>query len=592
MAHRLLNCSPLYAAALFSCVLHASDAEALIVVDGQIVPSWPEQEVQPPRSVAALRIGEESFYAAPRGELWGLTLLVDFSDQPPTFSVEEVRAWLDDLNYTEDNHDGGVRDYYLDVSNGVIDLRNEVFGYYRAQHPKSYYESQPGYSGAGELIEEMIDYFDDEVDFSLYDNDGDGRTESISVLYAGPSVTFGQGLWPHSGGTNRTADGVRVARYNMTQLGDALDNYVFAHETGHMVFGWPDLYGFGDYCIMGNRISTINPVGINDFFRADQGWIPTQEVDMNTPALYVARPNGTAYFYRNPSVPGELFLWSNVQDTGRFRPLDGGGLFLLHFDNRIGLNEPPKPLALAVVQADGLDQLGTTTWPSPGHDPNDYFYQGNNDEFSDATTPRASWNDGSPSGLRVHAISANGPEMTFAVGEGEAPSTPEPELDPIGGGGMGGASSGGMGGESQEPGGAAGEANDGGRGGASGDGPRDDDESGGQGGAAGDGSVAGSDGDGDASAGTTGTAGTAGDGAAVPPPTGSAGIGGAAPQPVPAPTAAAGASSLAGDAAGANDAGCSCRAAGAQREAPNAAAVISLAVLALFRRRRGARQCT
>lgn len=448
------------ALALACASLGASDAHALIVWNGQIVSAWPDAAP----GAASFRLGEGSFYRAPKGETLGLTLLVDFSDQAPAFTADEIRAWLDDLNYTEGNHNGGVRDYYRDVSNGVLDLRNEVFGFYRAQHPKSHYEGGSGYSGATELLAEMIEYFDDTVDFSRYDNDGDGRTDAVSVIYAGPSETYGQGLWPHAGSTNHTVDGVRVSRYMMTQLGNELDNYVFAHETGHMLFDWPDLYGFGDYCIMGNRISTLNPVGINDFFRADQGWIPVVDVEMSRPALYVARPNGAAYRYVNLEEPDELFLWSNVQNSGRFAPLRGGGLLLLHFDGRIRVNNPPDPLALAVVQADGLNELDGTTWPMPGNDPNDYFFEGNNDEFSDTTNPRAAWNDGAGSGLRIHAISANDAEMTFAVGEGDAPTTPEPEPDPVGPVGAGGEATGGTSGSggSQVNAGAPGEEMDGG----------------------------------------------------------------------------------------------------------------------------------
>lgn len=425
-----------HALLLASASLVAGEAQGLIVWNGQIVPAWPEEA----RSDAAAFMSGSGFYRAPKGETFGLTLLVDFSDQEPAFTPDEIRAWLDDLDYTEDGRNGGVRDYYLDVSNGLLDLRNEVFGFYRAQHPKSHYEMGPGYAGASELVAEMIEAFDDTVDFSRYDNDGDGRTDAVSIIYAGPSETFGQGLWPHAGSTNHSADGVRISRYMMTQLGNDLDTYVFAHETGHMLFDWPDLYGFGDYCIMGNRISTLNPVGINDFFRADQNWIPVVDVDRDQPALYVARPNGAAYRFVNPSEPDELFLWSNVQNSGRFAPLRGGGLLLLHFDRRRRTNDPPNPLALAVVQADGMDELGGTTWPMPGNDPADYFFDGNNDEFSDTTNPSAAWNDGSDSGLRIHAISENGPQMTFAVGEGQAPTTPEPEPPPVGtaSGGAGG----------------------------------------------------------------------------------------------------------------------------------------------------------
>jgi MYXO-CTERM domain-containing protein len=187
-----------------------------------------------------------------------------------------------------------------------------------------------------------------------------------------------------------------------------------------MLFGWPDLYGFGDYCLMGNATAPTNPAGINDFFRADQGWIPAVDIEAGTNASYVAGVNGAGYRFVNPNNDKELFFWSNVQPQNRWSVLRGGGLLFLHYDGTIRGNDPPNPLQLAVVQADGKKDLDKTTWPAPGSDPNDFFRSGARAEFSPSTTPSSSWNNGSASGLRVHSITAGGTEMTFSVGTGVA----------------------------------------------------------------------------------------------------------------------------------------------------------------------------
>jgi MYXO-CTERM domain-containing protein len=208
-----------------------------------------------------------------------------------------------------------------------------------------------------------------------------------------------------------------------------------------MLFGWPDLYGFGNYCIMGNASDMKNPVGINDFYRADQGWIPIIDIDESTNVRYRAVPDAGGYRYLNPNRPDEAFFWSNVQATNRWSTLRGSGLVLLHFDYAIRNNDPPNPLSLAVVQADGLRELDETQWPSPGSDAEDFFHSETNTEFSSTTVPASLWNDGSESGLRIYEISADGTEMTFAVGHG----TPDPGVAGAGGvGGVGGI--GGMGG--------------------------------------------------------------------------------------------------------------------------------------------------
>ena len=129
-----------------------------IVYQGKRVQEWPE-EARPTftgskasasssglaRAVATQTKGH---YAAPKGKIYSLTLLVDFSDKAAPVTVSEVEDWLNKEGFNRDGCNGSVRDYYLDVSNGQLDLTNEVYGWYRAKHPKSWYEGLQGYSGS------------------------------------------------------------------------------------------------------------------------------------------------------------------------------------------------------------------------------------------------------------------------------------------------------------------------------------------------------------------------------------------------------------------------------------------------------------
>jgi M6 family metalloprotease-like protein len=417
--------------------LLAAPASALIVVDGKIVPEWPEQSQRAAPKTAAQVIGGYGFYPDPKGVVHGLTLLVDFSDASPAFSAEEVEAWLNQPGFSEDGLNGSVRDYFFENSNGAVDFQNQVVGFYRARQPKSYYEGGNGYARASELVSELLAAVDDEVDFALFDNDADGRTEAISIVYAGKADTWGQGLWPHSGSINQMRDGVRLTRYQMTAMEDRFVLYTFVHEVGHMLFGWPDLYGFGNYCVMGNASHQANPVGINDFYRADQGWIPSIDITAQTNGRFYANVNAGGYRYVNPEKPEEIFFWSNVQNTDRWSSLRGNGLVVLHFDGDIRTNEPPNPLSLAVVQADGERELDRTMWPEPGSEQADFYVAGGNAELSASTNPSSAWNDESASGLRLYEVSASAESMTFAVGTG----TPDPGIG--GAGGTGGVVAGG-----------------------------------------------------------------------------------------------------------------------------------------------------
>jgi len=395
-----------------------SSAQATIVWEGKEVPAWPDLQPSADSSKQFALLGPIHLFPHPTGVIKGLVLLVDFSDTPATLSKDEIDAWLNTKGYNKYGLTGSIRDYYLGQSNNVVDYQNEVHGYYRAKQPKSYYDGGTSYTRADELWAEVVTAMDAEIDFSLFDNDKDGKTEAISLLYAGGEGTFGQGLWPHASSSNTKKDGVTLNRYMMTALHTQPTNYVFAHESGHMLFGWPDLYGVGDYCIMANRDADTNPVGINDMFRVDQGWLDVVDIDSSTNATYTTAPDAPAYRYVNSARTSEYFLWSNVQPTQEWVSIKGGGILLWHFDNSISANSPPATLKLAVVQGGGTRILSATTWPSPGTAATDFFYKGNNSEFSATTKPASSWNNGSASGLRIYDIGANGPQMNFSVGTG------------------------------------------------------------------------------------------------------------------------------------------------------------------------------
>ena len=409
-------------------------ALADIVYQGKRVQEWPAEAMPtfdnsrgaPQRALMkTTAVTTKSHYAAPKGKIYSLTLLVDFSDQAAPVTVSEVEEWLNKEGFNRDGCNGSVRDYYLDVSNGQLDLVNEVYGWYRAKHPKSWYEGLQGYSGSDSLMKEVFAYFDSQVDFSRYDNDKDGTTEAINIVYAGPGQTWGQGLWPHSGWSNERRDGVKLTHHQMTDMPGKFSIYVFVHESGHMIFGWPDLYWYGDYCTMGNRANDLNPVAINDFYRADQGWIPfvditSEDVD-NVTSLEVSKPGEFCYRYKNPNRPDkEGLVWSYVQNKGRNKILAGSGLLMQHYDFSIEGNSASDKLGLRIVHASAAGKSSdavTDQWPSPGSTSNTFFKSGTYAEFSDDAYPAIRWYNGSKTGLKITGIGTPGETLTFCIGE-------------------------------------------------------------------------------------------------------------------------------------------------------------------------------
>ena len=415
---------------LFLCLLSQTLPTTLfadIVWQGKRVQSWPEEAMPTFNNVAQTRAlmkttatTTQSHYAAPKGKIYSLTLLVDFSDKAAPVTVSEVEDWLNKEGFNRDGCNGSVRDYYLDVSNGQLDLVNEVYGWYRAKHPKSWYESLPGYTGSDSLMKEVFAYFDSQVDFSRYDNDKDGTTEAINIVYAGAGETWGQGLWPHSGWSNERRDGVKLTHHQMTDMPGKFSIYVFVHESGHMIFGWPDLYWYGDYCTMGNRANDLNPVAINDFFRADQGWIPFVDITSDDVSLETTKPGEVCYRYKNPARPNqEGLVWSYVRNTGRDKVLAGSGLLMQHYDFSIEGNSASDKLGLRIVHANAAGKSSDNPgdqWPSPGSTANTFFKSGTYAQFSDDAYPAIRWYNGSKTGLKITDIGTPGETLTFCIG--------------------------------------------------------------------------------------------------------------------------------------------------------------------------------
>ncbi|MCQ2101857.1 MAG: M6 family metalloprotease domain-containing protein [Fibrobacter sp.] len=424
---------------IFGCSVLALFGTSLadIVYQGKRVQSWPAGTITKfdnTRGSKMMRAPatETSHYSAPKGKIYGLTLLVDFSDQPAPVTVDEISDWLNKEGFNRDGCKGSVRDYYLDVSNGQLDFTNEVFGWYRAKHPKSYYEGLEGYSGSDVLVKEIFEYFDPQVDYSRYDNDKDGITEAINIVYAGPGLTWGQGLWPHAGWSSEKRDGVLLQKHQMTDMPGKFSIYVFIHENGHMVFGWPDLYWYGDYCTMGNRANDWNPIAINDFYRADQGWIPFVDVSADDIGKISTTAGEKCFRFKNPSRPSkEGLVWSYVKNEGRNASLKGSGLLMQHYDFSIGANSAANALGLRIVHADSKGNSSdpeNDQWPSPGSRAS-AFFNASYSAFSDDLYPAIRWYSGAKTGLNFTDVSVNGNSISFCLG-GDCSTTADSSGNP------------------------------------------------------------------------------------------------------------------------------------------------------------------
>lgn len=288
----------------------------------------------------------------------GLVLLVDFTDK--SFQSNNKLADFDSLmnavNYTYNGAYGSVRRYFQDQSNGQYNPHFDVVGPIHLPHTVAYYgtnaTSGPAKGSDRYLADFVIDacmaadsLFD--VDFTQYDNDGDGNVDFIYIIYAGYGEADGGGattIWPHNfslvsalyyGLTNQEEYYVNSGSDYNLPLFDGLyvDNYAcsmemkysyydpkrtgigcVAHEFGH-VLGLPDLY---DTSYGTNYSNGYTP---SDWDIMDGG---SYNNDMNTP------PNYSVYekYYLGWVEPELLAGYvtnegDTVREYSRTLPVDG-----------------------------------------------------------------------------------------------------------------------------------------------------------------------------------------------------------------------------------------------------------------------------
>jgi M6 family metalloprotease-like protein len=409
----------------------------------RISPAFAKAKIAANRAVAAAGEAEARAAMVSRGAMRlqpacggavrGIVLLVDFSDEPWTIPPANVDNYCNQVGYTGYGNNGSIRDYFSDVSDGNLTYTNFVpTAYYRAAHPKTYYEDPGisfGYRGRELVLEALADLDDQGFDFSQYDSNGDGYVDAVNCFYAGyRGSVWAEGLWPHSWVVNFSADGVQTYKYQITDLQNSLTLRTFCHENGHMLCYWPDLYdydppgpedsaGVGKFCIMCAGTSSTNPQQPCAYMKYISGWATTTILATPQTGLSVPSDFNAVYKYEHPSLANEYYLIENRQQTGRDSGLPDAGLAIWHVDE-FGSNDLQdmtfaRHYLVTLVQADGNWDLehnvnigdSTDLWSSPGYT-----------ECTSDSYPNTNWWNGSASNLFVTGISASGAVMTFDFG--------------------------------------------------------------------------------------------------------------------------------------------------------------------------------
>ena len=353
------------------------------------------------------------------GNIKGLCIVVDFSDEIGTLPMAEFDNFCNDLAYNNFGNTGSLRKFYKDISGGLVDYQNVVYGYFRAPLTFAEYDAMPYAQGAKQILGLALNWIATTgFDFSTLSVNPDGSIQAINLMYTGNPPNWAQGMWFHKGNyTGFSSNGVFSNDYNCSPANNPLTLATVAHENGHMICKWPDTYkydnlsgpdGIGSFDLMCWFGSSTDPVPPNPLFRSNVGWGKVVDVT-NFNGLNTDTANSmTCYRFRNLNDTNEFFLLENRLKTGRSASIPDEGLTIWHID-RNGNNQTTHH-EVWLEHADN----------NYSSESNACFSSAFNPEYSYSTTPGSNFYNGNPSGLRVWDIGAVTNNMTYKLGRGTA----------------------------------------------------------------------------------------------------------------------------------------------------------------------------
>ena len=444
----------------------------------QAVPLPSEAELTARRNRNPRRIAQQQqvggeLNLAPRG----LIILVNFTDLKFTTDIAEIDSMINGLNYTRNysykywghtyniTSSGSARQYFHDNSRGLYNPVFDVVGPVELSNKYSYYggNNAQGYDKhAEDMIKEACELVDDEVDFTLYDNDDDdgNKVDFVYVIYAGYSESDGAGkdyIWPHNyhlsySGITCKVDGKRVDNYacssELSYTSKQHDGIgTFCHEFSH-VLGLPDLYAtndathktmgawdildYGPYNNDGNT-----PPGYSAYERFYMGWLtPTlinSECNVQLPALHTSNAavilteTGEHNLVGLSPNPTTFFILENRQNKSWDEYLPGHGMLVTKIKYSKSkwsgntVNNTKSSMGVDIIEADGEAPTYSTT-SNNGYigKPGDAYPKGA-DAFTDLE-PYQVTDIQEVDGIIYFKVNGGGEEIILAVDDVEQPT--------------------------------------------------------------------------------------------------------------------------------------------------------------------------
>ena len=232
--------------------LAEKQADGSFIVTAEQAPT-PEQRAARRAARMPQKVGQPNL--APRG----LVILASYQDV--AIADYNTQAAIDSMmnlfGYDYHGSTGSASEYFSDQSNGQYVPVFDVVGPVTLPNNRAYYGRNTGGDGTDvnprQMIVDACKLVDDQVDFTLYNNDGDNLIDFVYVIYAGIGEndrnSVSDAVWAHNNSAasmNCWLDGLKLSNYACSGDidGITLDRNgigVVCHEFGHVI-GLPDYY--------------------------------------------------------------------------------------------------------------------------------------------------------------------------------------------------------------------------------------------------------------------------------------------------------------------------------------------------------------
>ena len=324
--------------------------------------------------------------------------------------VETFQSQFNEMEYS-------CLHYFEDQSRGKFSPEFDILGPVQLPNDRAYYGTNVrGYDAElGTMIYEGCQGVADDVDFSVYDNDGDGYVDVVVVLYAGVGEAQAwqqvpESVWPCQWDMQECYDwgysvcgpfqlnGVTIDKFAVFNELEGYNNSstnidgvgTFCHEFSHCL-GLPDFYktagsgsvygmSYWDIMDVGCYLNDgYCPAGYTSYERHFMGWMDLIDPIENT--QYTMAPlntdEGTAVKVTNDANPDEYYLLEYRFKSGWDAFLPAQGIMVLHvdYDQAAWDNNSPNNIAshprMTLIPADNMltgYSNATDLWPQGGLD--------------------------------------------------------------------------------------------------------------------------------------------------------------------------------------------------------------------------------